>query len=128
MNKEYRFHPTRKIKRFMRPELAERDGEISDCWDEELMALFPECFEEIKEPYVLSVEQIVDSIIKNYPKNGNHRELCTLEGIKNGRLDEWQRKEQVELREEVRCVLKNHPNEYGHLRKAFEGLKPPYEK
>jgi hypothetical protein len=64
--------------------------------------------------------------------------MCTKGGIKNGHLEEWQRKEQVELREAAIDVsmlyhyFKDHlgPDVCGilnKLNKALNNLKPPYE-
>lgn len=69
---KYKFDPTRNIKRFLHPELAKRAGEISDIWDDELLELFPDAFEEIKEPMTFDewFREKLNWIIDNLPKNG----------------------------------------------------------
>jgi hypothetical protein len=147
MNKKYRFRPTKEIKSILHPKLAERDNEISNCWEEELMMLFPECFEEIKEPVILSDEELIEEL-KNSDFIWYDLIDCEKEAllefrsncVENGRLREWKSKEQIEVRKALENITEkaelftedhscNDFTEYiKQAKKALSNLKPPYER
>lgn len=93
------------------------------------------------EPKVLSIDDIVEDTAKigairhfetiTHPKEA--LQICAKKADKNGQLREWQRPEQVELREacqdlsdkrgKPRCIT----DEVTRICEAVKNLKPPYE-
>lgn len=92
------------------------------------------------EPVVLSASeifiQVYDESDPGIWLNDDIRNAIN-KSIQNGQLKEWLRPEQVELREAIdslkeahKLFTRTHPfyKEHGRLFKAFENLKPPYER
>lgn len=79
------------------------------------------------ESTILTAEEIEHKLycLETMTPDRNYAIECAKRGDKNGQLKEWQRPEQVELRKEVEWVIKNYPNRYGDLQKAFKNLEPP---
>jgi hypothetical protein len=88
------------------------------------------------EPKVLSAEEYVKKEFGESTESyANAAILGSIEvvyqdGDKNGQLREWQRKEQVELREAIEGYFNCKFGEQSSIirvKKALENLKPPYE-
>jgi hypothetical protein len=106
---------------------------------------------QLAEPKVLSAEEIYND--ESFLDDGCINRSAVIRmleaAIKNGRLDEWQRKEQVELRDAIKgvfdklgeskiCetiprfkylmdVINANPKAVDRLYDAVYGMKPPYE-
>jgi hypothetical protein len=93
-----------------------------------------EWLQEIKEPVIYPALEIAKKCLETDGRGGSPSAFAialVCEGDKNGRLREWMRPEQVELREAVEdytalCAL-CVSDEFFRMKNALENLKPPYK-